>query len=66
MNSSILKYNLLNSFEQEEVKDFIDFLFSKKHNTAIPELSAYKQKIRSVSTWSDEDLKVFTKFKFAK
>ncbi len=59
MDSSILKYNLLTSIEQKEVVDFIDFLFSKKHNTPDPELSGYKQKILSVSTWSDDDLKAF-------
>lgn len=58
MDSSILKYNLLTSFEKKEVSDFIDFLFSRnKHEKKTP--SDYKSKILSVSTWSEDDIKVF-------
>lgn len=59
MDSSILKYNLLSSFEKKEVSDFIDFLFSKKDKSKLPAPSGYKNKILSVSTWSEEDVKVF-------
>jgi hypothetical protein len=59
MDSSILKYNLLNPFEKKEVKDFIDFLLNKKHHSPKPEPTDYKNKILSVSTWSEEDMKVF-------
>ena len=59
MDSSILKYNLLNAFEKKEVKDFIDFLFNKKKGTPQPTSSHYKNKILSVSTWSEEDIKPF-------
>jgi hypothetical protein len=59
MDSNALKYNLLNSFEKKEVNDFIDFLFSKKKSSKKPQLSDYKNKILSVSTWNEEDIKVF-------
>lgn len=59
MNNTILKYDLLNSFEKKEVNDFIDFLFSKKKSDKTTELSDYKNKILSVSTWSEDDIKVF-------
>ena len=59
MDGSILKYNLLNPFEKKEVSDFIDFLFSKKNKSEKPGPSGYKNKILSVSTWSEDDIKVF-------
>ncbi len=59
MDSSILKYNLLNAFEKKEVKDFIDFLFNRKKDAPTPQSSDYKNKILSVSTWNDDDLKLF-------
>jgi len=53
-----LKYSLLDAFEKKEVSDFIDFLFSRKqHNKE--ETSGYQEQILSVTTWSDEDIKVF-------
>jgi len=63
MDSSILKYSLLNSFEKKEVRDFIDFLFSKKKNIADSPSSDYRNKILSVSIWNEEDLKVFEEHK---
>jgi hypothetical protein len=57
MHSGILKYDLLDPLQQNEVNDFIDFLLSKKDKK--PSLTEYKKKILAVSTWSDEDLQVF-------
>ncbi len=59
MDASLLKYNLLNSFEKEEVRDFIDFLFNKKKQEPKSEPSEYKNKLLSVSIWSDKDIKEF-------
>ncbi len=59
MNDNVLKYNLLTTLEKKEVSDFIDFLFSKKKKSGKAKSSGYKSKILSVSTWSDDDLKVF-------
>ena len=40
------------------MNDFIDFLFNKKKKVSKPE-SPYKNKILSVSTWNEEDIKLF-------
>ena len=60
MEEILSKYNLLDQTARKEVLDFVDFLLSKKRIERKP-LSAYKKKIQSVSTWSDEELKVFDK-----
>jgi|GEM_PF-707327 len=58
--AGILKYPLLSPFEKKEVSDFIDFLFSKKKEKKEKEgFSDYKNKIESVSVWSEDDLKIF-------
>jgi len=55
-----LKYDLLGPFEKKEVQDFIDFLFSKNKEVKQSAPSGdYKKKILSVSTWSENDVKVF-------
>ncbi len=60
MSDGILKYELLNASEKKEVGDFIDFLFSKKkRQVKHKSVSDYKKKILSVSTWSEEDVKIF-------
>jgi len=58
MDNSILRYNLLSSFEQKEVRDFIDFLFSRKQGPSETKQSDYKTRILGVSTWSEEDIKL--------
>jgi len=57
--NAILKYSLLSTFEKKEVNDFIEFLFSKKDHPGSYDPDTYKNKILSVSTWSDDDLKIF-------
>lgn len=57
MDSGLLKYNLLDPLQQNEVNDFIEFLLSKKDKK--PSMTEYKKKILAVSTWSEEDLQVF-------
>jgi len=59
MDNSVLKYNLLGPFEKKEVGDFIDFLFSKKKKLSKHKPTGYKNKILSVSTWNETDIKVF-------
>ena len=58
MSDILSKYNLLDKAARKEVLDFIDLLLSKK-KAKKKSLSAYKEKILSVSTWTDEELKVF-------
>ena len=58
MNGILQKYNLLDSFSQREVSDFIEFLITKK-KTSNATLKEYKKKILQVSVWSDDDVKEF-------
>ena len=60
MHSGILKYDLLDPLQQNEVNDFIEFLLSKKDKK--PSITEYKKNILAVSTWSEEDLQVFETF----
>ena len=59
MSAIVVKYNKLDKTARQELNDFIDFLLSKQKNTNPMLLSTYKNKILSVSVWSDSDLKVF-------
>ncbi len=56
MEELILKYNLLDSFGQQELMDFLEFLVQKKQNQASTSASNYKKQLLQVSTWTDEDL----------
>jgi len=51
-----LKYRLLNKSARNEVNDFMDFLLSKRKNSARPYLPQYKKKILQVSVWNETDL----------
>jgi len=53
-----LKYQKLDPLAQKEVDDFIDFLLSKKTEKKF-DMESYQQKLLKVSTWSEEDVKVF-------
>lgn len=56
MSSMLLKYNSLDPKAQQQVRDYIDMLVSKmKPSKKKP--SSYKERILSVSVWSEEDLK---------
>lgn len=59
MDDIVLKYNRLNKTARQEVNDFMDFLLSKQKANKPGFLSAYKNNILKVSTWSDSELKVF-------
>lgn len=59
MNSMLLKYNSLDPEAQKQVREYIDMLVSKMKKSP-KQPSAYKKRILSVSTWSDDDLKVIT------
>ena len=54
-----LKYSLLNKTAKKEINDFMDFLLSKQKQNKKNPLSAYKKKILKVSSWDNEDIKVF-------
>ena len=55
-----LKYELLGAFEQKEVNDFIEFLLSKKKSKDAPVKPGYREALLGISTWSEDDLKVFS------
>lgn len=59
MNSILLKYNSLDPKAKKQVRDYIDMLVSKM-KTFPKQPSTYKERILSVSTWSEEDLKPIT------
>lgn len=53
-----LKYEKLDPLAKKEVDDFIDFLLSKRSAKKSGEKS-YEENLLRVSTWSEDDLKVF-------
>ena len=59
MSEIVVKYNKLDKTARQELNDFMDFLLSKQKITNPTLLSTYKNKILSVSVWTDSDLKVF-------
>ena len=50
----LLKYALLNSFEKNEVQNFIDFILSKKKKT--PTKLPTRKTLPQVSVWQEDDL----------
>jgi hypothetical protein len=58
MNIDLIKFNSLSLSEKKTANDFLDFLSNKKKPVK-QSLADYKKKILSVSTWSEDDLKIF-------
>ncbi|AYQ32665.1 hypothetical protein [Runella sp. SP2] len=56
MEELILKYKLLDTFGQQELMDFLEFLVQKKQKKMSVDASTYKQQLLQVSTWSEDDL----------
>ncbi len=59
MNELIAKYSALSPQGQQEVDDFLDFILSKNKDIKSFDMKAWKEKIKGVSVWSEEDLKGF-------
>lgn len=59
MNDLLVKYNTLSPDIQKEVNDFLDFMLSKHKGKKIFDIKSWKNKIKNVSTWADEDIKAF-------
>ena len=55
MNELLLKYNLLDTDARKEVRDLLDLLLSRNKHTN-SDLSLYKKKMLTISTWSEEDI----------
>ncbi len=58
MDNIALKYDLLDNSGKAQVRALIDFLFSKSKASKEP-LSAIRENLLQVSTWSEEDVRVF-------
>lgn len=58
MDEVLTKYNALDSFFQNQVLQYIDYLLSMKKSSEQINMSAYKEKILNVSTWREEDLEI--------
>jgi len=58
MNDILLKYNTLSPDIQKEVNDFLDFMLSKYNGKKMFDIKSWKSKIKNVSTWTEEDIKV--------
>ena len=63
MNDLLVKYNTLSpegqQEGQQEVNDFLDFMLSKYKDKKLFKMQSWKEKIKTVSVWSEEDVKVF-------
>ena len=56
MTELLLKFNSLDSVSRKEVLDFLDFLLVKRTKKVKSEVEEYKNKILSVSQWSEADI----------
>ncbi|MEM9887933.1 MAG: hypothetical protein AAF849_18705 [Bacteroidota bacterium] len=56
MSELQLKYNLLDTTSQIQVKDFVDFLLHKGQHKIVAKKEEYKSKLLKVSTWSSSDI----------
>ena len=59
MHEILEKYNALSPERQREVNDFLDFMLSKSKDKKLIDMKSWKEKIKGVSVWSAEDVKVF-------
>ncbi len=58
MSDLTIKYNLLDRTSKKEVRDFMEFLLSKKSPSSPSKMDAYKKKILNVSKWNDADIEL--------
>jgi len=58
MDNIALKYDLLDNSGKAQVRALIDLLFSRSKASKEP-LSAIRENLLQVSTWSEEDVRVF-------
>ena len=58
MSELLTKYRTLSPETQQQVDDFVDFMLAKQSKNSF-DMKAWKEKIKSVSVWSEEDVQVF-------
>ena len=54
-----MKYHALSPETQQQVDDFVDFMLAKDQSGKSFDMKAWKEKIKSVGVWSEEDVQVF-------
>lgn len=59
MNELLAKYNTLSPQGKQEVNDFLDFILSKNQNKPSFDMKSWKEKIKNISTWTEEDIKAY-------
>ncbi len=59
MNDLLTKYHMLSPEVQQQVDDFLNFMLAKEQAKKSFDTKAWKEKIKSVSVWSDEDAQIF-------
>ena len=59
MNKILTKYHALSPETQQQVDDFLDFMLVKDQNRKSFDMRAWKEKIKSVGVWSEEDVQPF-------
>jgi hypothetical protein len=63
MNELLEKYNKLSPDFQKQVDDFLDFLLLKYKGEKAFDIKVWKNKVKNVSAWTDEDIKSFEEAK---
>ena len=58
MSELLTKYRALSPETQQQVDDFVDFMLAKDRSKKPFDMKAWKEKIKSVSVWSEEDVAV--------
>lgn len=58
MDELLVKYNTLSPAVQQEVSDFLDFVMAKHGQQKSFDIKAWKSKIKSISTWSPNDIDI--------
>ena len=59
MSELLTKYRTLSPETQQQVDDFVDFMLAKDRSKRPFDMKAWKEKIKSVSVWSEEDVAAF-------
>jgi hypothetical protein len=59
MNDLLVKYNALPLEGQKEVDDFLDFMLRRHKGKQNFDMKIWKEKIKTVSVWSEEEIKIF-------
>ena len=59
MSELLTKYRALSPETQQQVDDFVDFMLAKDQSGKSFDMKAWKEKIKSVGVWSEEDVQVF-------